>query len=161
MKCNIKINYQDKICQNFLRVLKYWAYSHSVIHAGRDISGSLVPPPPQRRASSGSRGGCLGLFTAPCWNPLKLDTYSTASCHYGEQICIQLKPLLSLVLPPCTVVKNLSPTPWWAQGLSGDLYLVSSAMLVREYSTNSFRTLIKMINRTGTTNIWTSSHHRY
>lgn len=161
MKCNIKINYQDKICQNFLGVLEYWAHSHSVIHVGRDIRRFPVPPSPQRRARSGSRGGCLGLFPVPYWNPLKLDTYSTASCHYGERICIQLKPFLSLVLPPCTVVKDLFPTSWWAPGLRGDLYLVPSALLVRECSTSSFRTLIKMINRTDPTNIWTSSHHRY
>lgn len=157
MKCNIKINYQRKICQNCLGVLKLWAYSHSVIHAGRDIRRSPVPAPPQRRASSVSRAGCSGLFPAPS---LRLDTYSATWCPYGEQICIQPKPFLSRVLPPCTVVKDPSPSPWWALGPSGDPYLVSPAIFVRGYSTNSFRTLRKMINRTGPT-AWTSSHHWY
>lgn len=126
MKCNIKTNYQQ-ISQNCAGVLKYWAYSHSVIHAARDLRRSRVPPPAQSRASSEIGVEWSVLFPTP--SELRLDTrqppwatYPAARCPHGEKVstCIQSKPLLlSLALLPCTIVKDPSPPPWWAPGHSG------------------------------------------
>lgn len=151
MKHNIRTNYQQKICQTCPGVLKYWAYRHSVIHAGRDLWRSPIPPPSQSSNSLWVRVGMLRAFSNPFWKLLRLDTrqppWDTAPllCVLTEEslYCIQLKSLLlSVVLIPCTL-NDVPPSPWWAPGLSGHPYVVSSANVVGEQASSSSRTLSK------------------
>lgn len=93
-----------------------------------------MQPPAQSRVSHGIRPGCSGLDPARTWNPQILET-ALSNCftllwgkvYWGKEKkkflwgkvllrsgvnCSCFFSLLSLVLPPCAILKSLAPSLW-------------------------------------------------